>query len=152
MSPKEVVKFIILFIWQLPQNIVAIIMLPFIGKPKAISIANSCLSLTGSKMSGGITLGSFIFLSERSAREPYVIEHEYGHVKDSHIFGPLYLLIIGIPSLLWAACYSCDKKYFKGRTYYDFFTERRANRNAGLDVRKDINDQCRYSLHPISDI
>ncbi|NCU27535.1 hypothetical protein EOM86_12605 [Candidatus Nomurabacteria bacterium] len=149
MSVKEVVRFVLLFIWQLPQNIVAVVMLPFLGKMSIIKIDNACVSLVGTRMSGGITLGSFIFLSKASAQEPYVIEHEYGHVKDSHLFGPLYLLIIGLPSLLWAASYSCSKKSYEGRTYYDFFTERRANRNAGLAVVR--TGKCSYHLTPESD-
>ena len=34
------VKFILLFIWQLPQNIVALEMLPFLGKLRLISCKN----------------------------------------------------------------------------------------------------------------
>lgn len=29
------------------------------------------------------------------------IKHEYGHQLQSYILGPLYLLIIGLPSGLW---------------------------------------------------
>ena len=43
-------------------------------------------------MSGGISLGPFAFVSERSGAE--TIAHEVdGHTVDSKIFGPLYLII-----------------------------------------------------------
>lgn len=82
-------------------------------------------------MSGGISLGPFAFVSSYS-NKPEVIAHETdGHTVDSKIFGPLYLFIIGVPSILWAWLYD-NKKH----CYYDFYTERRANRFAGLVVGK----------------
>ena len=35
--------FILLFIWQLPQNIIAVFMLPFLGDKKLIKYDNYCL-------------------------------------------------------------------------------------------------------------
>ena len=48
--------FIGLFIWQLPQNIIALIMMPFLGKLKLISYKNYNYCFEGEKMSGGILL------------------------------------------------------------------------------------------------
>lgn len=125
----NVLVFILLFLWQLPQNIIALIMLPFIGKLKLIKYENYCYSFQASKMNGGISLWNFIFLSDYSFKRETVIAHEYGHVIDSHLFGPLYLFIIGIPSLL--------NIIFKfNNCYYSFYTEKRANKNAGLGVDK----------------
>ena len=124
----DILCFIGLFIWQLPQNIVAIVMLPFLGKLRKVEYRDYCFAFEGSKMSGGISLGNFIFLSKTCTKSVTTIAHEYGHVKDSHRFGILYLFIIGIPSICWAAFKSSDK------CYYSFFTEKRANKNAGLGV------------------
>lgn len=121
----------IMFLWQLPQNLVAICMLPFMGKMKLIKHDLYTYAFECSKMSGGISLGTFIFLSPNSAKDEECILHEYGHAIDSYTFGWLYLLIIGIPSVLWAGFFS------KGKCYYDFFTEKRANLNAGLKVAKN---------------
>ena len=122
--------FIAYFIWQLPQNIIALLMMPFIGKISKVKYENYCYAFEASKMKGAISLGNFIFLSPYSAKQKTTIAHEYGHVKDSKLFSWLYLLIIGLPSILnaWLNFTDC---------YYDFFTERRANKNAGLGVDKN---------------
>lgn len=121
-------KFVILFIWQLPQNIVALIMMPFLGKLKLVKTDKYCFAFIGENMSGGISLGSFIFLSKYMGYVDRYVAHELGHVVDSHIWGPLYLFIIGIPSLLHA--------WLGNGCYYDFYTEKWANKHAGLGVNK----------------
>lgn len=124
--------FILSFIWQLPQNIVAIVMMPFLGKLKLIKVDNYCFAFSVTGMAGGISLGNFIFLSEYMGKIDRYVAHEMGHVVDSHRFGPLYLIIIGIPSILNAAFNLTD-------CYYDFYTEKWANKHAGLGV----NEYCR---------
>lgn len=60
--------------------------------------------------------------NERMAR------HEYGHTLQSLLLGPLYLLVIGLPSFLW-----CQLPFFQERrkrrhiSYYSFFPERWAD-------------------------
>lgn len=129
----EVIKFIGLFLWQLPQNIVALIMLPFLGKLHLVKYDNYCFAFEGENMKGGISLGSFIFLSPYCAKQKTTVAHEFGHVKDSHKLGFGYLFVIGIPSICWAAFKPAKK------CYYSFYTERWANENAGLGV----NSLCR---------
>lgn len=124
-------ELILWFLWQLPQNLVALVMMPFIGKMKLVRFENYTWAFECTKMSGGISLGNFIFLSPDCAKKETTILHEFGHVVDSHIFGWGYLLFLGLPSLLWAAFGSQDK------CYYDFFTERRANKHAGLKVGRN---------------
>jgi hypothetical protein len=129
----NIITFILLFIWQLPQNIVALIMMPFLGKLKLISYKNYNYCFEGEKMSGGISLGNFSFVSPYSAKVPETIAHEQtGHVKQSHILGWLYLIIIGLPSILW--CWSFRMLGF--HNYYIFYTESWANKNAGLEVEE----------------
>lgn len=123
-------ELIIWFLWQLPQNLVAVLMMPFLGKMKLVRFENYCWAFECSGMSGGISLGNFIFLSPDCAKRETTILHEYGHVVDSHKFGWLYLFIIGIPSIYWAMCFSANK------CYYSFYTEAWANKNAGLGVDK----------------
>ena len=129
--------FILLFLWQLPQNIVALVMMPFLGKLRLISYRRFCFAFEGSKMMGGISLGSFAFLSPRSARSPESVAHEQlGHTVDSKIYGPLYLLVIGLPSVLHAWLHkNCP-------CYYHFYTERRANEFAGHRTVKTSSGHC----------
>ena len=54
--------------------------------------------------------------------------HEYGHSIQSLILGPLYLIIIGIPSTLWGFLPSLSAKRKKHHiSYFIFYTERWAN-------------------------
>lgn len=120
----ETLKFILLFIWQLPQNIVAVLMLPFLGKKTRLGRKRYCnyYLCEGMRGKGSISLGSFIFLG--TDRET-TIGHELGHVVDSHRLGIFYLLVVGIPSLMWAAA------FFSG-DYYAFYTEQWANAHSHL--------------------
>lgn len=131
----DVLIFILSFVWQLPQSIIGLVMLLFFrifGYVKFISYRKLCFAFEAECMSGGISLGNFAIVSPRSAKKPEVIAHEQlGHTWDSKLMGPLYLFIVGIPSLFnaWFDFTKC---------YYDFFTERWANRHAGLRV----NEKC----------
>lgn len=129
--------FIITFIWQLPQNLVAILMLPFLGKLRLISFKKLCFAFEGENMRGGISLGNFAFLSPRLSRDAASVAHEQeGHTHDSKLFGPLYLFVIGLPSLIHAWLYD------KSTCYYDFWTERRANRFANVEVVTTSSGYC----------
>lgn len=129
------VKFILLFIWQLPQNIVALVMLPFLGKLKLVRKANYNYCFSGKNMVGGISLGSFCFVSENMDDAETVAHEQDGHVKQSHWLGPLYLLVIGILSITWASIY----RQLGYKNYYVFFTESWANKLAGLETYEYYN-------------
>ena len=117
----------ILILWQLPQCLLGLVIYPFLGKKKLVKYENFCWAFEAERMSGGISLGCFIFLSPYSAKRETTIAHEYGHVVDSMIWGPLYLLVVGLPSLLnaWFRFTEC---------YYSWYTEKWANKHAGLGV------------------
>ena len=79
---------------------------------------------------GYVSLGMyFTFPGELNL---HTAEHEYGHSIQSAILGPLYLLVIGIPSLMWAAF---GKRYRTkyGVSYYAFYTERWADKLGKVD-------------------
>ena len=90
---------------------------------------------------GSISLGLFLFV-EVSRRtlgksvkdiggektDRLLVMHEYGHSIQSLILGPLYLLVIGIPSFIWANLpYFNRKRGRKHISYYSFWPERWAN-------------------------
>ena len=53
----------------------------------------------------------------------------YGHTLQSLILGPLYLIVIGIPSTLWGFLPNLHKKRKDEQiSYFSFFTEGWANR------------------------
>ena len=80
-----------------------------------------------------MSLGLFVFVSETLSQkeEGYreqVIVHEYGHTIQSLILGPLYLIIIGIPSSFWAMTPMMINYRKKNHiSYFSFFCERWAN-------------------------
>lgn len=128
----QALLFPILFIWQLPQNIVALGVMLFSKKIRKIDFRHCCLVMEAElpKGAGGVSLGNFAFVSPGCAHDEHTIRHEAdGHTVDSMIFGPLYLLVIGLPSVLHLIWFN---RHGAGKSYYDFYTERWANRHAGL--------------------
>lgn len=76
---------------------------------------------------GGVSLGLFVFLGH-GRRENRVLVHEYGHTVQSLILGPLYLLIIGLPSFTWAGLpYFQRLRREKKISYYSFYPEKWAD-------------------------
>ena len=136
MKHKDILIQILLIIWQLPQVLVGVVMLPFLGKLRFIRYENYCWIFEGENMSGGISLGCFIFLSKYNSGRETTIRHELGHVKQSHMLGWLYLFIIGIPSIVWAMTNG-------NKCYYSFYTESWANKLSDLYV----DDYCRLHIN-----
>jgi len=79
---------------------------------------------------GGISLGMFTFVNGRR-RESWVKDariHEYGHTIQSLFLGPLYLVIVGLPSLIWASSKKTNEKFKTGElNYFDLYCESGAN-------------------------
>ena len=126
-------NFIIKYVWQFPQMLAAWIW--YLIRKKSIlynSIGNFYTVYVGANR-GGVTLGDKIFISKCYHGEylNMVIAHESGHVKQSLYLGPLYLIVIGIPSILWAWSH---KWIAPKKSYYWFYTESIANKLGGVAV------------------
>lgn len=94
----------LLYIWQLPQHFVALIILLFnIRRFKKESLKVGEDSITYYKLNNffnsGVSLGDYILL-DKSRCLPTTIKHEAGHSHQSRVTGPFYLIIIGAPSVL----------------------------------------------------
>ncbi|MDR1939387.1 MAG: hypothetical protein LBQ40_01145 [Clostridiales bacterium] len=63
---------------------------------------NVCIETSRAK--GSLSLGPFIFLSK--AYTPYTRFHEAGHGIQNIIYGPLYLIIVGLTSITWYHIYN----------------------------------------------
>lgn len=116
----EKIKSILKYIWQLPQNIIALIYLGYLIAENQIPAVEK---YKGAKVytkysSGCVTLGNYIFVSSRATEN--TIKHEWGHTRQSLLLGPLYLIIIGIPSILWAVTH---KTIAPDKSYNWFYTE-----------------------------
>ena len=111
----SVLKFIVKFMWELPSNIVALLLLFFLGVDE-LHWDKKGLVIADMSFRGAMTLGCYIFCN---AKDRDLLEHEYGHVRQGWVLGPLYLLVIGIPSLIWCTVYKSTLK-----PYDWFYTER----------------------------
>lgn len=124
-----------LYIWQLPQNLLGLIMLLFMKPHISKENYKGITVVVSKKMRGGISLGNYIILSEnygdKTTRQD-VWDHEWGHTRDSRMFEPLYLIVIGLPSLIWAWTYGRLVPYTHNG-YYKFYTEKRADRLGGVE-------------------
>jgi hypothetical protein len=119
-------KDILLYIWELPQNLVGLLLTCLLAPGQKQPYRDARILRT-EKMNGGISLGRYIIVSSLFSDSQTEL-HEWGHTLQSRMLGPLYLPIIGLPSLLWAIWWKPGKK----RSYFSFYTERWADRLAGI--------------------
>ena len=119
---------LIQFTWALPQTLAGLVVfLLHKGKPHVFFHG---AVITRWKRPGSVSLGPFIFLSERIKPEfeQRIVVHEYGHCIQSLLFGPLYLLAMGLPSFIWGESPALRRKRAEqDLPYFTFFTERFAN-------------------------
>lgn len=124
------------FIWQFPQNVLALYIEGVLcmaakrrGKLDGVNLIVT--DVFGKEFS----LGEYIFITSYTTFD--IIKHEYGHSKQSLILGPLYLIVIGIPSLLHNIVhYLCYKIGIKW-DYYKFYTEAWANKLGKVGLKQE---------------
>ncbi len=81
------------------------------------------------RLRSSMGLGMFIFLSDRAFLPQPLLVHEFGHTLQSIILGPLFIPVIGIPSLLWASLPVFEKlRTEKNISYFAPYFEKWANR------------------------
>ena len=122
-------KNIILYLWQLPQNLLGLLLV-LILQPEESYDMDGCRLYYATRMRGGISLGRYVIV--RSWMKDYTgntERHELGHAKQSRMLGWFYLFVIGIPSILWAAWWNEGRN----RDYYSFDTERWADHLGGVN-------------------
>ena len=119
------------FLWQLPQIMAAFIYFLYLdckgGIVSTCSYKDANVVIKR-KYGGCVTLGDHIFLSPRASEN--TIRHEYGHTRQSLILGPLYLIVIGIPSIIWAATHHVIAP---SKSYDWLYTERWADKLGGAE-------------------
>jgi len=87
-------KKLLLILWQLPQELLGLILFLYF-----CDSYNEPFYFFNSNYIASFTLGDFIFINNRQI-SPVTLSHETGHKKQSHMLGPLYLLLIGLPSVI----------------------------------------------------
>lgn len=118
------------FVWGIPQSVISLLLYlclaPFVDHTWYRS---ACFFHWGHAW-GAVTLGWVVITDDdwwgsgSPQREEGIFAHEYGHVIESAILGPLWLFVITVPSLIHA-------QWWKSHTeqdYYSFYTERWASK------------------------
>ena len=90
-------KKLLLFIWQLPQNVIALVIL--LVNYKTIRWFPNYYTVKH-LYDSAISLGNFIIFDEDRIITMKALKHEQGHQKQSLYLGPLYILVIGLPSIV----------------------------------------------------
>ena len=130
---RQFLYFFIQWSWGIVQNVTGLGILAFlkIRKPKRFTAMYHGAIVCEWEKRSSMAMGMFIFLGHDNVNDAYakrVLVHEYGHTVQSCILGPFYLLLIGLPSILWANVPTLGKKWREGFcSYYDFYPEKWAN-------------------------
>jgi hypothetical protein len=123
----------LLFLWQLPQSILSEILIK-IWKPDYIfTIKEADCYLISIKGLSSFSLGSIIFFNDFPPIDGITLSHERGHSKQSLILGPLYLILIGIPSIILNLL-SRKFNYIK-ESYYTLYPEKWADKLGNVKRR-----------------
>lgn len=123
---------ILRFIWGLPQNIIGSILYIILSRKNETRVYNNSYVCEFPNKYGSVSLGMFIFVN--NITDIKTIKHEYGHTRQSNYLGWLYLIIIGLPSIIWAGCFERHRKKHN-ISYYAFYTERWANKLGGVILK-----------------
>ena len=132
-----ILYYLLQWTWGIVQNIVGLAFF-LVNIRKKHYRFNGAVVTEWNYPRGSLGMGMFIFVSV-SKKSPDAIRkvalHEYGHTLQSIILGPLYLIVIGLPSLLWCSL-PCFANYRRKHniSYYRFYTEHWANRLAKIDL------------------
>ena len=128
-------KEFLLYIWQLPQNLLGLFMLLWYKHEKEYHRLNGRVFYYTTEMPSGISLGNYIIMNREDREDG--MKHEYGHSVDSRRWGPIYLLIMGLPSLIgniWDRLFHKKWKYSKAcRWYYNQPWEKSADINGRVN-------------------
>ena len=126
-------------LWQLPQSLLALFLWLWLRiESKEARAGRAIFYFDGPEWLVGVSLGEFVFLPEGRIGDETAIAHELGHSAQSRIFGPLYLLLVGIPSAVF--CNLWDRAFHRGwgfeerrKWYYSRYPEAWADSLGGVD-------------------
>lgn len=121
----KAIKNLLLYIWQLLQNLFGLVFTWLFPAQIKHRVRGKVVYIHN-RFTGGISLGRYVILKRDM---PIDIRHELGHCRQSEYLGPAYLFVVGIPSLIHAWLHG---GYCKIHSYYHYWTERWADRLAGI--------------------
>ena len=119
---------IILVIWQLPQAAVGFFVRLFTGAQRwdEASVEYDRRIFTW-RLTSGISLSTYYIIVNQNA-DSNTIKHKKGHTIQSLTLGPLYLIVVGLPSIIWVRLIHKHTN----KSYYWFYTEAWADKLGGV--------------------
>lgn len=131
-----------LALWELPQNVLGVVNLAaLLARGGVAQMARErgrlMVEIT---VDGAVSLGYFVFYSAKDNAYvpvgPENKDHEYGHSVQSRMLGPLYLPLVGIPSVSRVGVAVMHRALTgkRWRGYYEGWPERQADELGGVDV------------------
>lgn len=137
----NVKKNILLYAWQLPQNLLGALMFWWYRRNSKIfkGTFRDIRVLYSDRMRGGLSLGEYVILPFSAGWLPEcswlkdvdnLHRHEWGHSWQSRLLGWLYLPFVGFQSLAHAFLHG---SYCGDKEYHHFWTERWADRLGGVE-------------------
>jgi hypothetical protein len=125
--------------WELPQNLLGAAVLGAAwATGQVLGVQRDKQRLFVRSKGLGVSLGWFVFYCDDGNRyfrdDPLMKRHEHGHTFQSRRLGPLYLPLVGVPSVsrvLYAMAYR-EATGRRWRGYYDGWPERQADELGGI--------------------
>lgn len=127
------------WLWGLPQTLVGAVITLILRKQPHFSYQGAVGTIWPLRSS--MSLGMFLFLSrDWTPQDKGLLAHEYGHTVQSLLLGPLYLLVIGLPSIVWAGFKPIVRLRRRRKLPYSWlYTERWADFNGKKFAKKDLS-------------
>ena len=96
---------VILWIWQIIQNIIGLVLIIVTSAERKNKTVDSVeytfwVSKRFNSNWAGVSLGDYVVFAAEDYADEKSIKHEHGHQIQSVYTGPLYLLLVGIPSFV----------------------------------------------------
>ena len=136
-------KELLLWVWQLPQNLIGFIWTRFTKKETTWFLKGKKVRVCYAPcFKSGVSLGKYIILDPvykriSSGKQLTIVQHEHGHQKQSEYFGWFYLLLVALPSVCnWDRLF--HKKWTseeREKWYYSRYPEKWADRLGGVTKR-----------------
>lgn len=130
--------------WEAPQTALGVVVLAVeAARGRIVNLEVEHGRLVVESTGTGISLGHIVFWSRESGRwhdlDLRNRAHELGHTKQSRLLGPLYLPVVGLPSISRAA-YALVYREVTGHPwtrYYEGYPENWADRLGGVQREKE---------------
>lgn len=120
----ETTKYVLLYLWQLPQHLLGLLII-LVTKGETKHKLHNITYYYYDPFPGGISLGDYMIIGTHWDKS---VRHEFGHSIQSKILGWFYLPSVGICSGLHAATYEWRLKKGWVKSYYDYWTEKWADK------------------------